>query len=128
MKNKFVVIVNSLKVPKIKKILLYEIKFLEPNYSCLQNSWLEGYCTQIPVLSVLNWICWTPLPCYYVGRDFGIFFGLRMATETHSLEVLCTVGRSTAAYCVNVLFVMLWEMQVQWKYKGESLYNPELCT
>jgi hypothetical protein len=25
------------KVPKIKKILLYEIKFLVPNYTCLQN-------------------------------------------------------------------------------------------
>jgi hypothetical protein len=28
---------NSLKVPKIKKILLYEMKFLVPNYSYLQN-------------------------------------------------------------------------------------------
>jgi hypothetical protein len=26
---------NSLKVPKIKKILLYEMKFLVPNYNCL---------------------------------------------------------------------------------------------
>ena len=34
---------NSLKVPKIKKILLYEMKFLVPNYSCLQNPWLGGY-------------------------------------------------------------------------------------
>ena len=35
--DKFVVIINSLKVPKIKKILLNEMKFLVPNYSCLQN-------------------------------------------------------------------------------------------
>ena len=28
MTNKLVVIINSLKVPKIKKILLYEMKFL----------------------------------------------------------------------------------------------------
>jgi len=48
-----VVIINILKVPKIKKILLYEIKFLVPNYSCIQNPWLRGYCPQIPVLSVL---------------------------------------------------------------------------
>jgi len=60
MTNKLVVIINSLKVPKIKKILLYKIKFLVPNYSCLQNPWLGGYRSQIPVLSVLNWICWTP--------------------------------------------------------------------
>ena len=32
MTNKLVVIINSLKVPKIKKILLYEMKFLVPNY------------------------------------------------------------------------------------------------
>ena len=62
MTNKLVVIINSLKIPKIKNILLYEMKFLVPNYSCLQNSWLVGYRPQIPVLSVLNWICWTPPP------------------------------------------------------------------
>jgi len=53
MTNKLVVIINSHKVPKIKKILLYEMKFLVPNYSCLQNPWLGGYRPQIPVLSVL---------------------------------------------------------------------------
>ena len=62
MTNKLVVFINSLKVPQIKKILLYEIKFLVPNYSCLQNPWLGGYRPQIPFLSVLNWICWTPPP------------------------------------------------------------------
>ena len=29
------------------------MKFLVPNYSCLQNLWLAGYSPQIPVLSVL---------------------------------------------------------------------------
>jgi len=53
MTNKLVVIINSLKLPIIKKILLYEMKFLVPNYSCLQNPWLEGYRPQIPVPSVL---------------------------------------------------------------------------
>ena len=38
MTNKLAAIINSLiKVPKIKKILLYEMKFLVPNYSCPQN-------------------------------------------------------------------------------------------
>jgi len=37
MTNKLVVIINSLKIPKIKEILLYEMTFLVPNYSCLQN-------------------------------------------------------------------------------------------
>jgi len=58
--NKFVAIINSLKVPKIKKILLYEMKFLIQNYGCLQNPWLVGYRQQNSVFSVLNWICWTP--------------------------------------------------------------------
>ena len=53
MTNKLVVIINSLKVPKMKKMLLYEMKFLVPNYSCLQNPWLGGYRPQIPFLAVL---------------------------------------------------------------------------
>jgi hypothetical protein len=51
--NKLVVIIKSLKVPKFKKILLYEMKFLVPNYSCLQNPWLGDCRLQIPVISVL---------------------------------------------------------------------------
>jgi len=35
--NKLVVIINSLKIPKLKKLLLYETTFLVPNYSCFQN-------------------------------------------------------------------------------------------
>jgi hypothetical protein len=38
------------------------MKFLVPNYSCHQKPWLGGYRPQIPVLSVLNWISWTPTP------------------------------------------------------------------
>jgi len=53
MTNKLVVIINSLKVPKIKKILLYEMKFIIPNYSCPLNPWLGDFRPQIPVLSVL---------------------------------------------------------------------------
>ena len=47
MTNKLVVIINSLKVPKIKKILLYEMKFLVPNYSYLQNPVLSVLCPQL---------------------------------------------------------------------------------
>jgi len=42
MTSKLVFIINRLKVAKIKKILLYEMKFLVPNYSCLQKPWLGG--------------------------------------------------------------------------------------
>ena len=53
---------NSVKVPKIKKILLFEMKFLVPNYSCLQNPWLGGLAPRSPssLSSVLNWIWLTP--------------------------------------------------------------------
>ena len=72
MTNKLIVIINSLKVSKIKTILLYEMKFLAPNYSCLQKPWLEGYRRQIPfcLSSVLNCICWTSpekIPGYATG-------------------------------------------------------------
>ena len=53
MKNKLVVMLINLKVPKTKKILLYEMKFHVPNYSCLQNPWLVGYLSQISVLTLL---------------------------------------------------------------------------
>ena len=53
MTNKLVVVIKGLKVPKIKKLLLYEMKFLVPNYSCFQNPCLGGYRPQIPVLSAL---------------------------------------------------------------------------
>ena len=42
MTNKLVVIINSVKIPKIKKILLYEMKFLVPKYSYLQNPSVGG--------------------------------------------------------------------------------------
>jgi len=42
------VIINSFKVPKIKEVLLYEMKFLVPNYSCLQNAWLGATAPRSP--------------------------------------------------------------------------------
>ena len=51
------------------------MKFLVPNCSCLQNPWLGGYRPQIPVLSLLNWICWTPpnkIPVYATGSSHSV--------------------------------------------------------
>ena len=50
MTNKLVVIINCLKVQIIKKMLLYEMKFLVPNYSCLQNPWLGATAPRSPTL------------------------------------------------------------------------------
>ena len=53
MTNKLVVVTINLKVLKTEKFLLYKMKFLVPNYSCLQKPWLVGYQRQILVFSVL---------------------------------------------------------------------------
>ena len=53
MTNKLVAIIITLKVKKMKKILLYEMKFLVTNYSLFENPWLECFSPQIPVLCVL---------------------------------------------------------------------------
>jgi len=53
MTNKLVVIINRLKISKIKKILLYEMKFLAPNYRILQNSWQGVYRPQVTILTLL---------------------------------------------------------------------------
>jgi hypothetical protein len=71
MTNKLDVVINSLKVPSIKKILLYEMKFLIQNYSCFQNTWLGGYRPQISVLSVISWICWNPPPPTQPNKILG---------------------------------------------------------
>jgi len=54
MTNKLVVIINSLKVTKIKKILLYEMKFLiHTKLQLPPEPLIRDYRPQIPVLSVL---------------------------------------------------------------------------
>jgi hypothetical protein len=52
MTNKVIVIINSLKYQKFRKV--YYMKFLVPNYSFLQNPWLGGYRPQILVLCPLS--------------------------------------------------------------------------
>ena len=54
MTNKLVVIIKSLKLSKFKKILLYEMKFLVQNYSCLQNPWLVSYAPDPPSVCSLS--------------------------------------------------------------------------
>jgi len=87
MTNKLVAIINSLKVPKIKKILLCEMKFLVPNYSCLQNPRPGGYPPQIPVLSApcpqLNLLNPPPpnkIPGYATGSNYT---DVRTLTDTY---------------------------------------------
>ena len=62
MTNKLVVVINSLKLPKIKKILRWwnEISYTKLMLPPAPLS--NGYRQKIPVLSIFNWICWTPSP------------------------------------------------------------------
>jgi hypothetical protein len=88
------------------------MKFLVPNYSCLQNPWLGGYRPQIPVLSVLNWICWTPPRTKFLGTpllcsqfnarstDDAIISLLLTACTCHRLTIPSQILRSL---CVSFL-------------------------
>jgi len=103
MTNKLAVIINSLKVPKIKKILLYEMKFLLPNYSCLQNPWLGGLpppdpSTLCPQLNFLNppaeqiswvrhWI-WLNVPNRYGVFGQGFRNCIRVPEQAHTRLLL----------------------------------------
>jgi hypothetical protein len=109
---------NFDKLPKIKKILLYEMKFLIPNYSCLQNPWLGGHCPQTPVLSVLNWICWTPpnkIPGYATARlinNFPAFwktwrFNALLRTACHILRVFGNISPVRMTYVVSWTSILI---------------------
>ena len=125
MTNKLVVIINRLKYQIFEKILLYEMKFLVPNYSCLQNPWLWGYHPQIPVLSVLNWICWTPPPWKKIpGYATGVK-GHRL-----SIEVRKPFTGNSPSNCVCLQYVQLWRRR-PWSYlcAVNFRYLPlSLCT
>ena len=107
MTNKLVVVINCLKVPKIKKLLLYEMKFLVPNYSCLQNPWLEGHRPQIPVLCHLSSTEFVEpppnkIPGYATGCDtyfYDINFYICWLLKKKNTKYKCPVymSRSEAA-------------------------------
>jgi len=87
MTNKLVVvIINSLKVPKIKKILLYEMKLLVLNSSCLQNPWLGGYRPQIPPppTEQNSWVRHWASVNAFPDRHSWLVFGLKGSNHSHS--------------------------------------------
>jgi len=83
------------------------MKFLVPNYSCLQNPWLGGYHPQIPVLSVLNWICWTPpkkIPGYATDQIWRAYVCKRPASQhmwSEYLKYLNTPAKYFLVQSVN---------------------------
>jgi len=129
MTNKLVVIINSLEVTKIKKILLYEKKFLVPNHSCLQNPWLGGYRppSTRSLSSVLNWICWTPPPeTKFLGTP------LRPSSQyLDSLLRLPTACKDKAQYLKDSIWTRWVLVQAFYQKKrnkqGEAINNKLLC-
>ena len=120
MTDKLAVIINNLKVPKIKKILLYETKFLVPNYSCLQNPWLGGYCPQIPVLPVLcpqlnllnpsrtnSWVRnWSDHTA--TGTDTKCFIHIYIEFFLVRLIIQLSYLDKERSCCSHVVFGMFW--------------------
>jgi len=104
MTNKLVVIINSLKIPKIKKILLYEMRFLVPNYSCLQNPWLGGYRPRSPFsLSSTEFV--EPPRTKFLGTPLWFIvvkLSLALPLGILSRLVLMDVSKEPAAFVIKV--------------------------
>ena len=120
----------SSKVPKINKILQYEMKFLVPNYSCLQNPWPRGYSPQIPVISVLcpqlnllntpeknSWVRhWHRLPCV----RFVLF--CRVRTGKWPRRGLKSIGDDYLTRSLRL--IVRYSMQRNQEFPIASLSNP----
>ena len=88
MTDVLVVITDSLKVPNVKKILMYEMKFLVPNCSCLQNPWLGGYrppdpLSLCPQLNLLN-----PPRTKFLGTPLAVSTVITTNTRTVSTAIV----------------------------------------
>jgi hypothetical protein len=90
------------------------MKFLVPNYSCLQNLWLGGHCPQIPVLPVLNWICWTPSRIKFLGTplSFTVAWTCHEIWIEHTNAPSIYVTKVTVSYLKNsdrsaILFIRM---------------------
>jgi len=89
------------------------MKFIVPNYSCPQNPWLGGYRPQIPVLSVINWICWTPPPLPNKIPGY--------ATETQ--RHLLGVKKNANCYCLKETQICLWQPSIKMSVTRNTLIN-----
>ena len=121
MTNKLVAIINSLKVP-IKKILLHEMKFLVPNYSCLQNPWLGGYAPRFPfsLCSVLDWICWTPPRKKFLDTPLHHTLFVRFLILTFSL----ISPFYFISYCLHMYIHIKFFLHKNMNINISSFYDP----
>ena len=140
MTNKLVVIINSLKSTKFKKILLYEMKFLVPNYSCLQNPWVGGYRPQISVLFVLfpklNLLNPPPpnkIPGYATASSLLYIYNLRYCSLLPSYVcipdslLLTFLDTQVCCYCVWCATIVYCHWSSVSKCKGIHLCLSVRC-
>jgi hypothetical protein len=102
------------------KTLLFEMKFLVPNYSCLQNLWLGGFRPQIPILSVLDWICWTPPP----EKNSWVRHWIRARWNNDSVLCVSPYNRPwKSRRGVNVQLYSFFNFSARW-WVGAQLHAP----
>ena len=124
MTDKLVVIINSLKVLKIKKILLYEMKFLVPNYGCLHNPLLGGYRPQIPILSVLDWICWTPPWKKFLHMPLFPLVGLHRIQLLSCCKVTCAYALLNGDICGQEVTRDTADLGTWWRWVVNPVIQP----
>ena len=134
MTNSLVVIINSLKVPKIKKILLYEMKFLVPNYSCLQIRGLPPPDPRSlrPQLNLLNppekTFLGTPLIVVEVrnlkqNKRRTKIFTDKWACHLWQVGLLMVLLRSGDSHYFQTVSVFVGELLVPQSVTGQDTYT-----
>ena len=120
------------------------MKFLVPNYSCLQNPWLGGFRPQIPVLSVLfpqlnllnspqtkflgTPLSYTPQPLYphitilLYAFDKRVLACHKAGIESGEMKVLCPSLESTETS------VILTEDQPIYRISNPRSWDINKCT
>ena len=119
MTNKLVVIINSLKVPKIEAILLYEMKFIVPNYGCLQNPWIGGYAPNPRSLCPLSSTEFVEPPTPR-KKIRGYATGLGKEKTTASKEIIWKTNECSVME--NIFQCLVWfnyfNLQYLWHNRG----------
>jgi len=118
MTDKLAVIINSIKAAKIKKLLLYEMKFLVPNYSCLQNPSLARATAPRSPFSVLY-----PQP-NLLNPPPNKIPGYATATQKISVSLRTAKDKEQATrrnFCLQNCTVFVLDRSRGFSYRQESL-------
>ena len=109
-------------------------------YQITAASRTPDYAPQIPVVSVLNWICWTPPPrtkfvCTPLGCDAVVtdvskarsLFEGQALQDPGNVKALCQLQASAAKWLRTALFCVITQREVTVRYYHYTLRNnPEV--